>query len=108
MRSSRAALSVALLAALLSLTCAAGEAPDPEEAVAERNALAARAGAPLFGNVDYHVPNPPAAGNEKTLIVASQLPLHLRRIYHRIPLDLKQSQAEFIASRVSALNQCFY
>ena len=25
-----------------------------------------------------------------------------------IPLDLKQSQAEFIASRVSALNQCFY
>ena len=25
-----------------------------------------------------------------------------------IPLDLQQSQAEFIASRVSALNQCFY
>ena len=25
-----------------------------------------------------------------------------------IPLELKQSQAEFIASRVSALNQCFY
>jgi len=44
------------------------------------------------GLVDYHVPNPPAAGNGKTLIVASQLPLHLRRIYHRIPLDLKQTE----------------
>ncbi len=54
MRSSRAALSVALLAALLSLACAAGEVPDPEEAVAERNALAARAGAPLFDGMGDH------------------------------------------------------
>jgi len=54
MRSSRAALSVALLAALLSLACAAGEASDPEEAVAARNALAARAGAPLFDGMGDH------------------------------------------------------
>jgi hypothetical protein len=43
------------------------------------------------GYVDYHVPNPPMAAGGKTLIVASQLPLHIRRIYHRIYLDLNQT-----------------
>lgn len=54
MRLFRVALSVVLLGSLLSMACTVGETPDPELAVAERNALAARAGAPLFEGMGSH------------------------------------------------------
>ncbi len=57
MRSTRLFRCIAVLGTLLSLACAGREADDPQAALAARNALAARAGAPLFdGMGDHHYP----------------------------------------------------
>ena len=62
MRSSRVLLSAAMLGSLLSSACSGNQAPDPELARAERNTLAARAGAPLFDGMGDH--NHPITTND--------------------------------------------
>ncbi|HJO02661.1 MAG TPA: hypothetical protein QGG47_01660 [Acidobacteriota bacterium] len=51
---SRVVSPVAILGLLLLPACSGSETPDPEAALAERNALAARAGAPLFDGMGDH------------------------------------------------------